>query len=95
MGAECRIRTTSIFSPASGMEHRVSALRTISRDAVLSTAKVSARGFTKKYGVNRLVYVKCFDDARFAIRREKQLKIWNRKWKLELIERTNPQWLDL
>ena len=51
--------------------------------------------FAKKYGVHRLVYVERFDDVRFAIRREKQLKTCNRKWKLELIERTNPQWLDL
>jgi putative endonuclease len=51
--------------------------------------------FTKKYGVKRLVYIECFDDVRVAIRREKQFKTWNRKWKLELIERANPQWLDL
>jgi len=52
-------------------------------------------GFTSKYGVHRLVYYEQTDDARSAIEREKQLKKWNRKWKLELIEKTNPNWKDL
>jgi putative endonuclease len=52
-------------------------------------------GFTKKYGVNRLVYVESFDDVRKAIDREKQLKGWRRSKKIALIERTNPQWNDL
>ena len=52
-------------------------------------------GFTKKYGVNRLVYFESFDDVRNAINREKQLKGWRRAKKIALIERTNPQWKDL
>jgi putative endonuclease len=52
-------------------------------------------GFTKKYAVNRLVHVEPFADIGFAIQREKRLKKWNRRWKLELIEKTNPQWRDL
>lgn len=52
-------------------------------------------GFTKKYKVNKLVYVEAHDDVRDAIHREKCLKKWNRDWKLELIERTNPGWEDL
>ena len=52
-------------------------------------------GFTRKYDVNRLVHVESFSDIGFAIQREKRLKKWNRRWKLELIEKTNPQWLDL
>jgi putative endonuclease len=52
-------------------------------------------GFTKKYGVTRLVYFEKFDDVNEAIRREKQLKKWNRAWKISLIEKDNPNWLDL
>ena len=52
-------------------------------------------GFTRRYGVTRLVHVERFDDPRDAIAREKQLKGWNRAWKLKLIEASNPQWLEL
>ena len=52
-------------------------------------------GFTCKYGVDRLVYYECHSDIYEAIKREKQMKEWKRKWKLELIERTNPEWKDL
>ena len=52
-------------------------------------------GFTKKYKVHSLVYYEQCDDIESAIIREKRLKKWNRKWKLELIERENPQWRDL
>ena len=52
-------------------------------------------GFTKQYGVKKLVWYEVHDDPISAIAREKQLKKWNRGWKLELIERTNPQWRDL
>ena len=52
-------------------------------------------GFTKEYGVSLLVHVEAFDDVRDAIQREKTLKKWNRKWKLDLIERDNPAWRDL
>jgi putative endonuclease len=54
-----------------------------------------ADGFTKKYGVHNLVYYEIHNDASNAITREKQLKKWNRQWKLELIEKTNPAWNDL
>jgi len=54
-----------------------------------------ARGFTAKYGVARLVYFETFADARSAITREKQLKHWNRAWKIRLIEERNPNWDDL
>jgi putative endonuclease len=49
-------------------------------------------GFTQKYKVNLLVYFEEYNDPRDAIAREKQLKWWLRKWKLELIESTNPEW---
>lgn len=52
-------------------------------------------GFTKKYGVHGLVYFEFLDDMRSAITREKQLKKWNRAWKLALIEKQNPTWQDL
>ena len=52
-------------------------------------------GFTKKYGVHLLVYYEFHDDIMSAITREKQIKKWNRAWKLELIERKNPDWRDL
>ncbi len=52
-------------------------------------------GFTKKYGVSQLVYYESFHDINMAIRREKQLKNWKRRWKLALIEKDNPTWEDL
>jgi putative endonuclease len=52
-------------------------------------------GFTKKYGVDKLVYYEIFDDPISAITREKQLKKWHREWKLRLIESSNPEWIDL
>ena len=55
----------------------------------------SVEGFTKKYGVHRLVYYELHDDMPAAITREKQVKKWNRAWKLELIENQNPGWNDL
>jgi putative endonuclease len=52
-------------------------------------------GFTRRYGAHRLVHVEFHATMPDAIRREKQLKKWNRAWKLRLIEETNPQWRDL
>lgn len=52
-------------------------------------------GFTKKYELNKLVYYEVFDEIMTAIEREKQLKKWNREWKLNLIEKENPNWDDL
>ncbi|HWC94372.1 MAG TPA: GIY-YIG nuclease family protein [Pseudolabrys sp.] len=51
--------------------------------------------FVKKYRVHRLVYVEPFESAEDAIRREKQLKKWNRDWKIRLIEEENLEWDDL
>ena len=53
------------------------------------------RGFTKKYGVHRLVYIELHDTMPAAIKREKQIKEWKRAWKLQLIESVNPEWRDL
>jgi len=55
----------------------------------------AAPGFTKAYGLKRLVYFESHDDITAAIQREKQLKKWRRDWKVELIERENPRWDDL
>ena len=52
-------------------------------------------GFTEKFGVHDLVYFELMDDMASAITREKQLKKWNRIWKLALIEKQNPTWQDL
>lgn len=52
-------------------------------------------GFTKKYNVKILVYYEIHTDIREAIKREKAMKKWLRKWKIELIEKMNPNWDDL
>lgn len=52
-------------------------------------------GFTKQYGVHRLVHVETTSDVEAAITREKQLKHWKRDWKVALIEKENPEWDDL
>ena len=52
-------------------------------------------GFTKKYNVHHLVYHETTNDIRAALQREKEIKKWSRKWKLELIEKENPEWKDL
>jgi putative endonuclease len=55
----------------------------------------SIEGFTKKYSINMLVYYEYTTDPEAAIQREKTIKKWNRKWKLDLIEKENPEWKDL
>jgi len=52
-------------------------------------------GFTNKYNVHNLVYYEPHQEAKEAIVREKQIKKWNRKWKLRLIEEQNTKWCDL
>jgi putative endonuclease len=51
-------------------------------------------GFSKRYGVKQLVWFEQHESADSAISREKQLKKWNRAWKVDLIESTNPYWND-
>ena len=51
--------------------------------------------FVKRYGVYSLVYVESYARAEEAIQREKQMKKWNRAWKIRLIEQDNPEWRDL
>ena len=52
-------------------------------------------GFTKQYDVTRLVYYEVHSDIEAAITREKQMKKWNRAWKIRLIEEDNPNWDNL
>lgn len=52
-------------------------------------------GFTKRYGVDKLVLFETFDDPTSAIAREKELKKWRRDWKTRLIDEQNPNWDDL
>jgi len=52
-------------------------------------------GFTAKYGVDRLVWYEVPESIAAAAKRERQIKEWKRAWKIELIERDNPQWIDL
>ena len=51
--------------------------------------------FTKRYKVHSLVYYEFHENAESAIVREKQMKEWKRRWKIELIEKANPDWRDL
>ena len=55
----------------------------------------AAPGFTEKYDVTKLVWFEAYEDAVQAIKREKAIKSWSRMWKLELIEKMNPEWKDL
>jgi putative endonuclease len=55
----------------------------------------SVDGFTKRYNVHQLVWYEIHETMEAAIQREKQLKNWKRKWKLDLIEGPNPTWRDL
>ena len=52
-------------------------------------------GFTSKYDIKTLVHYEVFDDFENAVQREKNIKAWKRKWKLELIEKNNNNWQDL
>ncbi len=52
-------------------------------------------GFTKQYGLSRLVYMERYEDIRDAIAREKAIKKWRRAWKVRLIRTENPLWEDL
>ena len=68
----------------------------------MSTKTTSFDGFTKKYNIHQLVYnihqlvyYEETTDIQSALQREKQLKAWQRKWKIELIKNSNPEWENL
>jgi len=52
------------------------------------------KGFTSKYGVDRLVWYELCETREAAFRRERQIKKWNRAWKIQMIEAINPTWAD-
>lgn len=55
----------------------------------------AVEGFTSRYNVDRLVWFETYDDYWEAAQRERRMKKWNRDWKIELIEGSNPEWNDL
>jgi putative endonuclease len=55
----------------------------------------TAKEFTAKYGVDKLVHYETFDDPENAIKRENRLKFWLRQWKIDLVKQNNPEWTDL
>jgi putative endonuclease len=70
----------------------------VTSDLLTRVAQHRARctdGFTKRYGLNRLVWFEAWESISEAIHREKSLKKYKRDWKINLIERDNPHWDDL
>jgi putative endonuclease len=70
----------------------------VTRDLVRRTHEhrtKAAKGFTARYGVDRLVWFESYEDVEAAILREKEIKKWRRAWKLALVEKDNSQWRDL
>lgn len=57
--------------------------------------KFDPKSFTRKYHVNRLMWYETHNDVNEAIKREKLIKKWKRQWKVDLIEKENPEWNDL
>lgn len=57
--------------------------------------KADPNSFTARYNINKLVHFEETDDVSYAIQREKTLKHWKRQWKVDLIEKENPEWEDL
>ena len=55
----------------------------------------AVKGFTSRYRIHLLVWFECYDDPLTAITREKAIKKWRREWKINLIEKANPEWVDL
>ena len=62
---------------------------------ILEHKRKQVYGFSSKYNLNKLVYREEFENSYDAFKRERQMKKWKRKWKIELIEKQNPQWNDL
>lgn len=65
------------------------------RQRIFQHKEKQVEGFTKRYNLDRLVYYELFSDARSAISREKQIKNYSRRKKMELIDTMNPKWEDL
>ena len=65
------------------------------KQRILQHKKGYSKGFVNKYNLNKLVYYEKFETPDDAIKREKQIKKWNREWKINLINDFNPNWNDL
>jgi len=76
-------------------QHAISGRYQRSAGAGLSHRNKVVDGFSKKHGCTLLVWYEAYDDLQEARRRELQMKKWKRSWKIEMIERDNPQWKDL
>ena len=80
----------------SGMTHRIyTGVTNDLERRVFEHKNKMIKGFTKKYNLNQLVYYEETNDINVAISREKEIKGWVRKKKIQLIESVNPKWLDL
>ena len=67
----------------------------INRRAYEHKTNTNKKSFTARYNIRKLVYLESFQDPTYAITREKQIKSWPRKRKLDLIESVNPNWDDI
>lgn len=95
-GASMRNREPCVYLLASGKHGTLYIGVTSDLPARLHQHRTGAiEGFTRRYGIERLVWFERHQEMPSAIQREKQLKKWNRAWKIRLIEEQNPEWLDL
>jgi putative endonuclease len=85
----------ALYDDKPAERHVVRRLRRAPVSARLEHREGVADGFTKRYGLKRLVYFERYDDIREARRREEAIKHWPRAWKVRLIHRDNPDWDDL
>lgn len=67
----------------------------IARRAFEHKTHLNQDSFTARYNVHKLVYIEVFENPEYAIMREKQIKSWTRNKKKDLIERANPDWVDI
>jgi putative endonuclease len=89
-------RSYSVYILASGMHGTLyTGVTNILRTRLEQHRAGHGSEFVKKYGVHRLVHVEEFTSPQKAIAREKQLKNWQRDWKIRLIQQDNPEWNDL
>lgn len=77
------------------MEHYDTGITSSMAKRVWEQKEKFVEGFAEKYYVVHLVYYELHEDMATAISREKQIKKWQRKWKLYLIEKQTPYWLGL
>ena len=93
----CRMRKTGYVYILASAKHGtlyIGVTSNLARRIEQHREKVG-KGFTSEHDIQRLVYFEMIEDMALSITREKQLKKWNRDWKIRLIEEQNPDWLDL